>query len=557
MQLNPMHLKIAGLLSGRLFRIPEYQRAYAWGTKQRTDFFNDIRDVARSGRDHFMATVVGLGKDTRQIGADEFREVELVDGQQRITTIIILLKSIFQHLSLDDEKEVRLRREINELLVKSDDNSLILLQTNHDTSNVFTTYMKNGAIISPKHPTSADVNLLKAINECDGFVVGWGESSSLVELVALIRNRLSVIYHEILDEATVYRVFEVLNSRGLDVKWVDKLKSQLMALLFEHGEVGSRKDALREMQGIWQAIYRVLGLRSDLGDEALRFSGTWTRDARPNKILSQEDAATELTLAAGSKLPSIIHIAKDLFDVVEAVQDLSANVRYNAVTRIAQARFVAISILLRKFDKQNEAELLQQWERVIFRVYGLGGADARHKVGEFVRLGHDIIRKTLKPADIKAQLLEIGEDYPIDDILYGPEYWDYSYDDWAEELRYLLFRYEEYLCEVAGEKINKGQWNKIWMVDPSKSIEHIQPQSSGVSYVHNIGNLVMLPPGLNSALGARAPKEKAPEYVASGLKQAAKIGTALENGKKWNKDAVLARAADIERFVKREWGEKN
>ena len=49
-----------------------------------------------------MATVVALARDTRSIGADEYRTVELVDGQQRITTLIILLKAIEKGLDAED-----------------------------------------------------------------------------------------------------------------------------------------------------------------------------------------------------------------------------------------------------------------------------------------------------------------------------------------------------------------------------------------------------------------------------------------------------------------------
>lgn len=45
-----------------------------------------------------------------------------------------------------------------------------------------------------------------------------------------------MIYHQIDDELVVYRVFETLNSRGLNVKWIGKTKSQLMALIFEYGD---------------------------------------------------------------------------------------------------------------------------------------------------------------------------------------------------------------------------------------------------------------------------------------------------------------------------------
>jgi uncharacterized protein with ParB-like and HNH nuclease domain len=160
MQLNPLHVKVATLLQGRLFRIPEYQRAYSWGTRQRTDLFNDIVEVYRSGREHFMATIVALARDTRTIGADEYRTVELVDGQQRITTIIVLLKAIEKALSVEDAAQGKVKRETQELLVKNDEHSLILLQTNHDSSNVFTNYIRTGDIDSKSVTTSAETNLV-------------------------------------------------------------------------------------------------------------------------------------------------------------------------------------------------------------------------------------------------------------------------------------------------------------------------------------------------------------------------------------------------------------
>lgn len=47
-------------------------------------------------------------------------------------------------------------------------------------------------------------------------------------------------YHELANEATVYRVFDALNSRGLDGRWIDKNKSQMMSSIFEFVEEGAR-----------------------------------------------------------------------------------------------------------------------------------------------------------------------------------------------------------------------------------------------------------------------------------------------------------------------------
>lgn len=380
------------------------------------------------------------------------------------------------------------------------------------------------------------------------------KDKTLIDLTATLRNRLSMIYHELSDEATVYRVFEVLNSRGFDVKWIDKLKSQLMALIFEHVEDGTRAEAVREMQVTWQAIYRTLGLRSESGDEALRFAGTWALKSRPNRIISQEDAAAELTRYAGTKLKSIAGVGAHLKDVVEAANILDGNVRLRAVTAIAHARFVATAILLRGFDAEAQKDLLGTWERVTFRIFALGGADTRNKVGDYVRLGYDIIRSDLSAARVAKSLTTLGEGYSIAEVLKTID-WSDCYNGWAEEPRYLLFRYDEYLSRKAGEKLNVAQWSKIWADEPARSIEHIQPQSSGKSYVHHLGNLAMLPPAVNSSLKDKAPKLKAGAYKSCGLKGTIAVGEVMEDGKIWNEKAVLARAEEIETFVRQEWSE--
>lgn len=553
MQLNPVHLSVGKLMQGRLFRIPDYQRAYSWGERQRADLFADIVEVQRSGREHFMATVVGLARDRRQIGGDEFGVVELVDGQQRVTTLVVLLKSIEKALEGVDKAQARIKGELEDLLVKGDDHNLVLLQTNHDSSDVFSTYVRTGEIRRTSVITAADANLIAAAEECERFVADWAQNGSLIDLVFVIRNRLSMIYHELSDESAVYRVFEVLNSRGLDVRWVDKTKSQLMASIYEHVEEGAREDGLHEMRTIWKDVYRKLGLDDRLGDEALRFAGTWYRDARPNKILSDQDASAEIVRMAGTKIKTIVQAAAWLRTIAAKVVDLRNDPRRLAVTRIQHARFLAIAIMLRKFDAKTEARLLGTWERVTFRIFTLAGRDTRTKGGEYVRLAYDIVSDAMSAANVEDRLIELGADYSIDDVIDDTS-WHNWYEGYTEEVRYVLFRYEEHLARESGGGVNESQWAKIWAVDPARSIEHVMPQSSGKGYVHNLGNLVMLPPNVNSSLKDKPPEKKAARYLECGLQATMAVGREIEDGTRWNKQAVLDRAADIEAFVRDEWG---
>lgn len=556
MQLNPIHVTVNKLLQGRLFRIPGYQRAYSWGGNQRNDLFRDIEEAHRSGRDHFMSTVVGLSRKTIVIGADEFQVVELVDGQQRVTTLVILLKAIEKALDAGDAIVAKTKTGLADLLVKGDDHSLVLLQTNHDSSHVFTDYIRKGTVDENLVVNAADQNVVEAIGECERFVAGWTGEGVLVGLLGTVRNRMSMILHEVADESLVYRVFEVLNSRGLDVKWVDKLKSQLMASIYEHVPAGTRERGLADMHVIWQGIYRTIGLDADNADEALQFAGTFAWGKTPKRILSQEDAARAILQTAGKKLKSIVEAARRLEAVNRLVHELWCDNRRRAPAKVAHARFVAVAIKLRRFDEKTTDDLMGRWERASFRLFGIARLDARSFIKEYVQLGYEVAAGSLDAKAIAKRLDEMGEDYDVGETMSLKTYWDEWY--WRrEDTRYVLFRWEEYLAAKGGEQINASEWNKIWATDPAKSIEHVKPQSSAASYIHNLGNLTMLPPGVNSSLGARPPSDKSETYVTSGLKGTAEIGRDIAGGLKWDKAAVTARRETLESFIRKHWRVKH
>src|SRR6202044_4171958 len=78
----------------------------------------------------------------------------------------------------------------------------------------------------------------------------------------------------------------------------------------------------------------------------------------------------------------------------------------------AQARLAAIAIILRKFPQSEEKRILKVWENVTFRIYGLGGRDARTKVGEYVRLAWRVSNENLSGDAIIDELTAIGQEFP-------------------------------------------------------------------------------------------------------------------------------------------------
>ena len=508
-----------------------------------------------------MATVVGLRRESRTIMTEEHHVVEIVDGQQRITTLILLLKAITEAIDSSDATEKQIGRQIYHSLVKDDEATLLLLQTNHDGSDYFANYLRFGT-----HPSSqtaktiADRELLSAMEDCEEFVDDWQHNGQPFEsLVTLLRNRLTFIFHEISDEALVYTVFEVLNSRGLDVSSFDRLKSMLMAIVFE-SETGNSSETINEVHELWAQIYRRVGLRLGLSTESLRFAATLRSPNRPNRPLGEEDSVRLLHSQSKEGPKDVIETTKWLKDVTDAVDELAVNSRRHAVTRIGQARMVAASVYLRQdFSEDERDQILLRWEKVTFRIYGMFNKDARTAVGDYVRLAWCIWNESLSADEVLKRLSRIGKTFPVDRAVEELRKTD-CYTDWTEELRYFLHKYEEHLAAKAGQNFSNKQWDRIWESSPTNSIEHIRPQSRwtkkssdpDLTQMHRLGNLMMLPPGLNAKLQDKSPRKKTRAYTKTGLLATQEVSDFIEKSG-WSFKVMAAREEALLKWARLEW----
>ena len=580
--IQPKLLKFADLLERRLFRIPHYQRAYSWGRAEREDMFNDIRKLKdKPGTSHFMATVVGLCREKKEIGTDEYDVIEIVDGQQRLTTLVILLKVIAEKLASllkdaetdvitlalpdffslpddmnDTDEGVTIRkahlerelRELQELLVKQDEVTEILLQTNHDRTQYFANFLREGTLPkAAEAQTVADRELLRAMHECKSFVQRWGNPMGLLRL---LKNQLWFIFHETNDVETVYTVFEVLNNRGLEVSWLVKLKSRLMEIASDVGQ-DNRVEHIEKLHRIWGTFYATVGLRDGIDTEALMFAATLKSRYRASKVLNEESAVGSLMNEVDKSIARTIEISNWLVKVVNAVNRLQAKMR-QPVTKIRHARLLAVSIILRGFPDEEERKLLNQWEKTTFRIFGLCRKDARTGVGDFVRLAREVQSNLdLSSDDVSERIRKIGSAYTID-------WYADCYNGWEAELRYLLYRYEEYLAEQRGVSLSTQEWNQIWKQSAVNSIEHILPQSKGSPdwqsgiYVHRLGNLLLLPPPVNSKLGNKDPIAKADAYRGTRLHIAEDVAQTID-AYGWDEPEITIREEEILEWISEEY----
>lgn len=557
LEIQPKFLTLADMLNKRLFEIPDYQRAYSWTSRERQELFDDIESTFRKGEgaSHFMATVVCLHKRKIRLGTDVYDQLDIVDGQQRLTTLILLLNATKLALDPDQSEQERDYNWISELLVKEESDSLLLLQTNHDSSDYFADFLREEKEEQPdKAKTLADRELLTAIRDCREFVENWVKKRPLLQLITCIKNQLCFILHEISDEKLVYTVFEVLNSRGIEVSWLDRLKSMLMGKAFEL-ENTDRDRLISDLHIIWSKIYKTIGLRQGLSTEALRFAATLFQSGPPSRPLSERDAVDTFR-ASANDAKSIRKVARWLLSVTDACDKVISNRRQNAVTRISQARLLAVAIHLRDDIRESvRSKLLRRWEKVTFRIYGMMGYDARTRVGDYVRLAWKVARRKLAVSGIHSEIQRIGKGFPIGNAVESLRGAD-CYEQWENELRYFMYRYEEHLTHEAGQKFRNEQWERIWEKSASDSIEHISPQKTAPDDIkHVLGNLMILPPKLNSQLQDKTPREKRPAYQKTGLLSAIEVASILESKPRWPKKVVREREEKLLEWAAREWAD--
>ena len=94
--------KIGSIFNGNRFVIPTYQRKYSWTDNERKALWQDIEESIKDDMNHFVGTL--SFKENKSVGLSTDTIYEIIDGQQRITTIFILLKVLIDKISEDKPK---------------------------------------------------------------------------------------------------------------------------------------------------------------------------------------------------------------------------------------------------------------------------------------------------------------------------------------------------------------------------------------------------------------------------------------------------------------------
>lgn len=224
--------KLFSEMQNRKFVIPDYQRPYKWNIEKCETLWNDIENFAqtdaKNGADYFLGTIVSYVNDDKN--------QEIIDGQQRITSFMLLLRSFFKKLDdmVEDEDVIGLKNQlapciwdINPISQKVTDKTKIHIVSEvatEEDNETFHRILETGIIIEDASDNySRNYRFFK--EKCDEYAtinpMQWKE------LCVTILQKCIILPIECDAQDTALTIFSTLNDRGMPLADSDIFKAQI------------------------------------------------------------------------------------------------------------------------------------------------------------------------------------------------------------------------------------------------------------------------------------------------------------------------------------------
>ena len=232
----------------RIFRIPDYQRGYSWEEQQRADLLKDIEYLIKGGYEyrHYTGTIVAslTGKKN---GYEVF---DVVDGQQRMTSLMLLLSVICRLLKVSEIKSTHDHTEIFSKFIQdvSEGNTIRKLHLGKEQDELFRRLVTEGITPAIEATNSkSDQNLKDAVNEYDKWLKEElkRKDINIDEVLKCIRNKLGFLLYAPKNDREIGIMFEVINNRGKALTELEKIKNYLIyyAVKNDKGDISERVNA--------------------------------------------------------------------------------------------------------------------------------------------------------------------------------------------------------------------------------------------------------------------------------------------------------------------------
>lgn len=262
---KPLSLSIGELFINKdaLYQIPRYQRPYSWGDDQLDKLWEDLREAMQSGEpNYFLGSVITAKPEEKSSYLD------VVDGQQRLTTLLIMfcvardLYPEINHHVLEEDPDAIDNKLLASAIKYNDRFERLRLRThsNHE-SDFQELVLKDGNAVKNRKPYKKDLRIevapkFKFQNTSNFFREKFeelGEEKS-GEFINYLFNNVKIIRIDCQSVSFAIKLFQVLNDRGLDLSNADLIKSFLIGKIHKKydGDDELKKNQEEQFMDDWK-----------------------------------------------------------------------------------------------------------------------------------------------------------------------------------------------------------------------------------------------------------------------------------------------------------------
>lgn len=529
------------------FEIPDYQRAYSWEETQRSDLLEDIQNIfTLHNYKHFTGTIVAQEKESKE----NYVYYDIVDGQQRLTSIIILLSVIAQSgfLQEDDIRDI-----YNNYLFKGKEtgNTVRLFKLNGDLDKYFFRKLEQWNYTSEEHSTKAHTNINNAFTEFKK----WLDDNIQTDLdfaekvYTVIVEKIVFLFHVPETNAEVGLMFEVINNRGKKLSELEKIKNYLIY----YAEKSGYHDVKVAVDNYWGKILFNLNAchQTSNEDENSFLRYTWIVFEQTNKSESYhvyDNLKIRFPAKHGSnwqRLKLYIEFIAESSETYNKLLTRNLISQPNEKKVIEQIFFQAstasiLPLLLSVYSKIKNSnvrvEILSAIEKLNFRYYGCGIANRSDSGnGRLFWLANVFFNQHnlngFTDEWLKDELIgfiqeECGDENIVKALTLDKEE-SGGYYQW-NNLKYFLANYEESIAVSSGEiedftrfLLSQDAENK----NANFEKEHIIATNEGSALKEfddvnkrRLGNFVLLRPSINKSIKDAPLYNKLIEYKSNSHK---------------------------------------
>lgn len=543
------------------FKIPSFQRLYAWSEDESSELFDDLYEFYKNeanDEQYFLGSIV-LAKDTSHTFL-----YDVIDGQQRLTTLTILLALITSKLNGQDKDEFKSyiiepgKRSQNieskpRLRLRDKENEFF---KRHIQGLKFDELFKLNV---ESLDTEAKKNILKNSSIIDGRIDNkFKNKNELFDFGSFLVQRCYLVAVSTTSTPAAVRVFSVMNNRGLSLLATDIIKADIVGAInekiqpdynakWEEMEVALSRDGFNDLFGHIRMIYSKKKAQKSIQDE---FYNVVFDDVN-GKHISESQAIDFIdnVLTPFSEAYDVIKNAKYCSNIAGAdkVNDI-----LHWLNRIDNSDWIPVAMLYYKKNK-NDAIMVDDFLRKLERLAAYMRAmsiDVTHRIERYAKILTEIENND-KSNDIELTSEEIKNFIAAlnSDI----------YTMTAKKRNYLILRLDSFLSNGAATYDNKVL-----------TIEHVLPQTVSAGsqwenwwpnvderdeWVHKIGNLLPLAKRTNSAARNYDFDDKKQKYFSSknGGVTAYALTSQVLLETEWKPDTVKRRQKDLIDIYKKNW----